>query len=71
VVRGKGREGDPAAVVSGAQVVVLARGEISHAASERYLSAVRRLPEEARPPILRPRSSSATAVAEELLWSVE
>ena len=71
VVRGRATAATAKDVCRGADIVVLARGEIGHAASKVYLNARATAPEAEQPKLIYSRSSNITAIAEELLWSLD
>ncbi len=57
--------------ISEVDVIIVARGQVGHSVTAPYLNVLKSLPKERRPIVLKPRSSSVTAIADELIWSRE
>ena len=55
--------------VHDADLVVIARGEVSHSATAPYLEARNGLPKHLRPLCLYPLSSNITAIVQTLIWN--
>lgn len=69
VVRKPGQSGFSPSRLAEVDVVVLAKGQVGHAATAPYLNAMKALAKDRQPLLLRPASPNVTAIASEFIWN--